>query len=203
MSSHADGGGGGGGGGGAGGGLSSFLQQNFSNLGLGYAIAIALGFLVLLSTVLLASYICCRARRSSVLPSTSNPSAHRGVVLPSIVFVAEDDEERGGDGGADSGGIAGLDPCVIATYPKFAFSKAKDRSFGDGVCSICLSDYKEGEMVRMLPDCRHFFHVGCVDSWLRLNASCPICRTSPLPTPVSTPLSELVPLSHYPVNSRR
>ncbi|XP_058069330.1 RING-H2 finger protein ATL67-like [Magnolia sinica] len=58
-------------------------------------------------------------------------------------------------------------------------------------------------MLRMLPDCRHFFHLCCVNAWLRLNASCPVCRTSPLPTPMSTPLSELVPLSHFPVDGRR
>ncbi|KAG5579466.1 hypothetical protein H5410_050093, partial [Solanum commersonii] len=37
----------------------------------------------------------------------------------------------------------------------------------------------------------------CIDAWLKLNASCPVCRNSPLPTPMSTPLSEVVPLSQY------
>ncbi|KAL0309284.1 UNVERIFIED_CONTAM: RING-H2 finger protein ATL68 [Sesamum radiatum] len=37
-------------------------------------------------------------------------------------------------------------------------------------------------MLRMLPDCKHCFHVTCVDAWLKLNASCPVCRNSPLPT---------------------
>ncbi|KAK7391549.1 hypothetical protein VNO78_19965 [Psophocarpus tetragonolobus] len=44
-------------------------------------------------------------------------------------------------------------------------------------CSICLMDYKECDSLRLLPDCGHFFHVMCVDPWLRINLTCPVCRT--------------------------
>lgn len=44
-------------------------------------------------------------------------------------------------------------------------------------CSICLNNYKEDETMRLLPcDKRHHFHKECVDEWLILNATCPICR---------------------------
>ncbi|OVA16935.1 zinc finger protein [Macleaya cordata] len=186
-----------------GGNSSGYFLQNLSNLGLGYAIAIALGFLVLLSTVLLASYVCCRARnRSRSENPNPNPSnSNNGIILPRIIFVAEDDEDE--NGRDEENVVTGLDQMVINSYPKFPFCNSKDLGTGDSVCSICLCDYKEGEMLRMMPDCRHFFHLCCVDAWLRLNASCPVCRNSPLPTPLSTPLSELVPLSHYPGNRRR
>lgn len=71
------------------------------------------------------------------------------------------------------------------------------------MCAICLCEYKEAEMMRMLPDCKHCFHLKCVDAWLRLNATCPVCRSSPLPTPLSTPLAEVVPLSQYSDGRRR
>ena len=42
-------------------------------------------------------------------------------------------------------------------------------------CPICLSEMEVGTEVRNLP-CNHIFHKGCVDEWLRVNASCPTCR---------------------------
>ncbi|CAN4108334.1 unnamed protein product [Withania somnifera] len=187
------------------------LSQNLSTIGLGYAIAIALGFLVLLSTVLLASYICCRSsaarrlRRRQVQANSQNPNnnVENGIYLPRIIFVAEDDEEN--DDGLSQNPTVGLDQVVINSYPKLVYSK---RSGGNGngndvVCPICLCEYKDGEMLRMMPDCKHYFHVMCLDAWLKLNASCPVCRNSPLPTPLSTPLSEVVPLSQYSDGRRR
>ncbi|XP_073127843.1 RING-H2 finger protein ATL67-like [Henckelia pumila] len=180
--------------------VKSSFSQNLSSIGLGYAIAIAFGFLVLFSTVLLASYICCRSatarrRRQNRRSPDRNPSAENSVYLPRIIFVAEDDE-------SDSQNVVvGLDQAVINSYPKLVFSKGN--AANETVCSICLCEYREAEMLRMLPDCRHCFHVMCVDAWLKLNASCPVCRNSPLPTPLSTPLQEVVPLSQYSDGRRR
>lgn len=186
------------------------LSQNLSTIGLGYAIAIALGFLVLLSTVLLASYICCRSaaarrRRRQARANSRNPNNNieNGIYLPRIIFVAEDDEEN--DDGLSQNATLGLDQVVINSYPKLIYSKRNGGS-GNGndvVCPICLCEYKDGEMLRMMPDCKHYFHVMCLDAWLKLNASCPVCRNSPLPTPLSTPLSEVVPLSQYSDGRRR
>ncbi len=45
------------------------------------------------------------------------------------------------------------------------------------VCVICLSEVEEGEVVRVLR-CGHRFHSGegCVDRWLKLHNSCPVCK---------------------------
>ncbi|KAJ4913262.1 RING/U-box superfamily protein [Raphanus sativus] len=45
----------------------------------------------------------------------------------------------------------------------------------DPECCICLAKYKEKEEVRKLP-CSHRFHVKCVDQWLRIISSCPLCK---------------------------
>ncbi|CAN1771955.1 RING-H2 finger protein ATL72 [Linum perenne] len=45
-------------------------------------------------------------------------------------------------------------------------------------CSICLGEFSDGERVRVLPKCSHEFHVWCIDQWLALHSSCPICRNS-------------------------
>ncbi|KAJ0959687.1 hypothetical protein J5N97_000655 [Dioscorea zingiberensis] len=45
----------------------------------------------------------------------------------------------------------------------------------DAVCCICLAKYVDNDELRELP-CTHFFHLDCVDKWLKINASCPLCK---------------------------
>ncbi|KAL8044083.1 hypothetical protein ABFX02_08G023900 [Erythranthe guttata] len=47
-------------------------------------------------------------------------------------------------------------------------------------CAICLSEYEVNageELVKEMP-CRHKFHSGCIDKWLGIHGSCPVCRFS-------------------------
>ena len=44
-------------------------------------------------------------------------------------------------------------------------------------CAICIMDFELDEEVRVLP-CKHYFHTDCVDSWLKMNATCPTCRAN-------------------------
>lgn len=43
-------------------------------------------------------------------------------------------------------------------------------------CSICLGEYKEKEVLRVMPSCHHNFHLVCIDVWLQKQTTCPICR---------------------------
>ncbi|GFQ06016.1 RING-H2 finger protein atl52, partial [Phtheirospermum japonicum] len=43
-------------------------------------------------------------------------------------------------------------------------------------CAVCLSEFRENESLRLLPKCRHAFHLPCIDTWLRSQSSCPLCR---------------------------
>ncbi|CAI9097570.1 OLC1v1034032C1 [Oldenlandia corymbosa var. corymbosa] len=81
----------------------------------------------------------------------------------------------------------------------YSEAKLKNKDSTATCCSICLADYKNSDTLRVLPDCSHLFHLKCVDPWLRLHPTCPVCRTSPLPTPLSTPLAEVVPLATRPL----
>ncbi|KAG0463962.1 hypothetical protein HPP92_020031 [Vanilla planifolia] len=83
---------------------------------------------------------------------------------------------RGGVGrgpSADSQS-AGIDDCVLAAMPIFVYRRYAEVT--DEVCAVCLSEPKEGEVMRMLPECRHAFHVLCIDRWLRSSRTCPVCR---------------------------
>ncbi|CAK8542464.1 unnamed protein product [Lathyrus sativus] len=180
----------------------------FTNLGLGYSIAIALAFLVLLATLFLSFYLCCRTNHNNNNnlannnPNNNNPNNYtEGIVLSRDIFISETDEENQL---AQENTVVGLEDNVINSYPRFQFNRDNATVLGQNTtCSICLCEYKDSEMVRMMPECRHYFHLCCLDSWLKLNGSCPVCRNSPLPTPLATPLQEVVPLSQYGADRRR
>lgn len=45
----------------------------------------------------------------------------------------------------------------------------------DSECCICLHKYVEGSELCSLP-CKHHFHHKCICKWLRINATCPLCK---------------------------
>ncbi|KAL2902509.1 hypothetical protein RDABS01_027591 [Bienertia sinuspersici] len=45
----------------------------------------------------------------------------------------------------------------------------------DAECCICLTVYEDGTELRELPCCHHF-HCSCVDKWLYINSTCPLCK---------------------------
>lgn len=70
----------------------------------------------------------------------------------------------------------GLQPSVIAAIAVFRYRK------DDGLielkdCTVCLSEFEEGDAIRLLPKCSHAFHVSCIDTWLRSHTNCPMCRS--------------------------
>ncbi|XP_022766044.1 RING-H2 finger protein ATL70 [Durio zibethinus] len=157
-----------------------FLGSN-SIGGFGYGLGVSVGILLLITTLTLASYFCTRNHPQPQAPSRRN---RQEPAIDSDSFVVD----------------VGLDEETIKSYPKLLYSKAKlqKKDSTATCCSICLADYKSSDTLRLLPDCNHLFHVKCVDPWLRLHPTCPLCRTSPIPTPLSTPLAEVVPLSSRP-----
>lgn len=86
--------------------------------------------------------------------------------------------------------LMGLDEPTIDSYPKTILGESRRLPKpDDNICSICLAEYEPKETLRTIPECQHCFHSECIDEWLRLNASCPVCRNSPKPKPLS--LSEV------------
>lgn len=86
----------------------------------------------------------------------------------------------------------GLDELVIREIPTFPYSKNRVGETSFRRCVVCLNEFKEDEMLRLLPKCSHAFHLDCIDIWLQNNASCPLCRTSISGTTIKHPLDMIV-----------
>ncbi|KAL4352021.1 hypothetical protein GQ457_06G036120 [Hibiscus cannabinus] len=78
----------------------------------------------------------------------------------------------------DTGSAKGLARHVVERIPKMIITNSNnvDASGEKVSCSVCLQDFQAGETVRSLPQCRHMFHLPCIDKWLLSHASCPLCR---------------------------
>ena len=139
-----------------------------------------------------ATFLCSKRRRHGRrAPSAS----HRR-------DAAGDDVELGHGHGA----APGLDDAALAAYPTLLYSSSSEKekekdeesegprdgagetaaaAGGSGSdaarCAVCLADYADGDELRRLPGCRHAFHRGCVDQWLRRRPTCPVCRAPPPP----------------------
>lgn len=125
-----------------------------------YSISVGVGVPAILLIVGLGVYICSRIkasvrRRDPVIEFSSS-------VSPQPIIVS------------------GLDGPTIESYPKTILGESRRLAKpDDNICPICLSEYSPKETLRTIPACQHCFHADCIDEWLRLNASCPVCRNSP------------------------
>lgn len=43
------------------------------------------------------------------------------------------------------------------------------------LCSICMVDFANREVVVELPRCRHLYHPQCIKRWLQEKKTCPLC----------------------------
>ncbi|KAE9590784.1 hypothetical protein Lal_00023472 [Lupinus albus] len=154
---------------------SSLLHNSLNLSNYGYGIAISIGIIILILTISLSLYFCTRSQMLSLPPTNLITGRY---FTPNMAHLFEPQHSR-----VD----VGLDEETILSYPKFLYCEAKFKKLSDSTatcCIICLSDYKESDMLRVLPDCGHQFHLNCIDPWLRLHPTCPVCRTSPMPTPL-------------------
>ncbi|KAL1326844.1 hypothetical protein HN51_036968 [Arachis hypogaea] len=72
----------------------------------------------------------------------------------------------------------GIKKKALKTFPIITYESTELNKVPglDTECVICLSDFTNGEKLRILPKCNHGFHVSCIDKWLTSHSSCPKCR---------------------------
>lgn len=83
----------------------------------------------------------------------------------------------GGDGGGDGGGGGGGEGDEAAS-PAASSSTTAGSGSGRIKCAICLEAAVPGDVLRTLP-CVHSFHQVCVDVWLGVRDTCPLCKPPP------------------------
>lgn len=76
------------------------------------------------------------------------------------------------------GGGVGIGNALLKTFPTFAYSVRRPPKMGKGspFCVVCQFKFRDGQMVRWLPECDHLFHRSCIDEWLTSHKTCPYCR---------------------------
>lgn len=72
----------------------------------------------------------------------------------------------------------GVKKKALKTFPTLTYSPESKLLIPalDSECVICLSDFNNGDRLRILPKCNHGFHLRCIDKWLSSHSSCPKCR---------------------------
>ncbi|BFG31941.1 hypothetical protein CerSpe_182160 [Prunus speciosa] len=74
----------------------------------------------------------------------------------------------------------GLDGPTIESYPTTELGETWELPYpNDNTCPICLAEYQGKETLMAMPECNHYFHASCIDKWLKMNATCPLCRNPP------------------------
>ncbi|XP_008785049.1 NEP1-interacting protein 1 [Phoenix dactylifera] len=78
----------------------------------------------------------------------------------------------------ETGDPVGMSKDSVDKLPKIEITTDNNvDASGDRICcSVCLQDFQIGETARSLPECRHIFHLPCIDNWLTRHGSCPLCR---------------------------
>ncbi|KAL7234702.1 hypothetical protein ACSBR1_018201 [Camellia fascicularis] len=183
--------------------------ESATGVGLGYGIAIAVSLLVLVSTIMLASYACVRVKSGAIRSGRSRHNGNdRGEPHHHTITITTTTTLTSLPGEATNiirAEVLGLEkPMIESYYPKTVLGESKrlPRPDEGPCCCICLSEYKPKDAIRWVPECNHCFHAHCIDEWLRMSATCPICRNSPAPSPTPTPLSELRLVIHLRSNLR-
>ena len=67
---------------------------------------------------------------------------------------------------------AALPPVV----PYAAAAGAAKKGLMPEDCPICLEPFGDDDGVRVVPACGHLYHAPCIDRWLDVRNSCPVCR---------------------------
>ncbi|ESQ35395.1 hypothetical protein EUTSA_v10009557mg [Eutrema salsugineum] len=110
--------------------------------------------------------------------STDQPTRHMQIVIDPVngrvvmirLSLGAEDFVNG-----DFSGKQGRSPASkssVESMPRVVIGEDKEK---EGSCAICLEEWSEGDVAAEMP-CKHKFHSKCVEKWLAVHATCPLCR---------------------------
>ncbi|KAG6404509.1 hypothetical protein SASPL_136758 [Salvia splendens] len=136
--------------------------------GFGYGVGLSVAVLAIFIIITYFSYKCKKSRPNSSPFSSSVRRRYFAGAGDSVHVVIQRD---------------GLDAAAISAIPLYTYARLgpSGAAAAGGGCAVCLGEYKESEEVRLMPECGHVFHRSCIDLWLMIHPTCPICRKTPLP----------------------
>ncbi|KQJ97699.1 RING-H2 finger protein ATL74 [Brachypodium distachyon] len=68
-----------------------------------------------------------------------------------------------------------LRPADAASLPVVPYAGATTKG-QERDCPVCLEEFGDDDGVKVVPACGHVFHAACIDRWLGVRNSCPVCR---------------------------
>ncbi|CAN6244806.1 unnamed protein product [Urochloa humidicola] len=139
---------------------------------------------IFLSILILVRRRRLRRQREALLESALAPAGAGPANFP----------DDGDGGGAGPGGeeevvhhawhirTVGLDEAAIESIALTRYRGGGATPGASDGCTVCLGEFRDGELLRLLPKCAHAFHVQCIDTWLRAHLTCPLCRANVIDT---------------------
>ena len=151
-------------------------QQFYSRPG--FEPSVALTILFLLIALFFMGFFSIYTRKFSVNPSTSSSSSQdfynshrqRSTGTPGPASTSS----RPSRASTSSRITRGLDPQVVNSLPVYSYYHGDVKYQIE--CAICLGEFEEKEAVKKIPKCHHVFHLQCIDTWLEMHVTCPVCR---------------------------
>ncbi|KAE8038987.1 hypothetical protein FH972_011443 [Carpinus fangiana] len=102
----------------------------------------------------------------------------------------------------------GLESSILYSLPMSQFKKNNEGEHGQSNpedCAVCLGEFEEGQWLKRLPNCRHAFHVPCIDTCAGTSKQGRLYprkdNTSPdvtflNPTKLTTAMNQLMPVDN-------
>ncbi|XP_010495826.1 PREDICTED: E3 ubiquitin-protein ligase RDUF1-like [Camelina sativa] len=105
-------------------------------------------------------------------PTTIHAHISMDPLTPSVVTIGFGPGLEDFLGG---GGKEGRSPASKASVESMPRVVIGEDNKGKGSCAICLEEWSKGDVATEMP-CKHRFHSKCVEEWLGMHATCPMCR---------------------------